>query len=206
MNKSIKRHIYRYGFVYILLIVISIALWTWLVPAKVRYKAEEKVGIFAGVKSGDESLFVSVIVEKKIETIKQVDVYTSDSDYYLFGTMISSIGQYSCDFFILPLGYFDDNIITSLCLEIDETILKKTFGDKYDCYSLDSKSYGIKLFKEDGTLYLADFIGYEDEPTKQFVLVFNKSSVNNMSLHADNMGKTNNGVDSVKALLEYEKE
>lgn len=206
MNKSIRRHIFRYGFVYLLLIVLSIALWTWLVPAKVRYKANEKVGIFVGVKSGDESLFTSVIEKEEIETIKQINVYTSDPSYSLFGTMISSVGQHSCDFFLLPIGYFDKNIISSLCLEIDESLLKETFGDKYDCYSLDSKTYGLKLFKEDGSLFLNDFISYEDELSKEYILVFNKTSMNNMSLHKDNNGETDNGVKAARALLNYEKE
>ena len=202
MNRRLKRHIYRFFPLYGVALAVSICLWTWLVPSKVAYTKAEKIGIFAGVKTGNEPLFSSVILSS-CSGVKQVDVYSCDPSDSYFGTMVGSKGRYSCDFFLLPLGSFEDSLVQSLCAPLKQEDLKSNFGGDYDYFLIEGRTYGFKLYKEE-TRCLSSFLTYGDEATDQYLLLFNRESENLNTLLQDRSGKTSNAVSAVKALFSYE--
>lgn len=203
-SERLKRFSKRYWFVYLAIIVFSIALWSWLIPAKNRYSSKEKIGIFAAIKSGDENLF-SQVIKGDNSNVKEVDVFSSVPSDSLFGISLSSKGKTSSDFFILPSSGYDENLIMSLCAPLDNDKLLSAFGNGYDLFELNRRTYGLKLFK-DGETYLNSFLTYDDEESKEYILVFNRLSKNNSSIYNANGEETNNGVLAAKALLNYEEE
>ncbi len=203
MNKAVKNHFRRFFPLYGAALIVSILLWTWLIPSKVAYTKAEKIGIFAGCKSGDESLFSSVILSN-VEEVKQVDVYSCDPSDSYYGTVIGSKGKYSCDFFLLPEGSFEDSLVQSLCAPLKQEDLSSCFGEGFDYFSIEGRTYGIKLYKGERR-YLSSFLSYDDESSKDYLLLFNRESENLNTLLQDRGGVNDNAVRAAKALLDYGK-
>ena len=100
MNKKmIKEHLIYFSWLYVITLIFSIALWLWVLPAKTKIKASEKVGVFVGIKTIDDIALKEKIMNNDQELLDTI-IYYQDVDNYYFTSYLQSAGKQSSDFFI----------------------------------------------------------------------------------------------------------
>ena len=176
MNKKlIKNHFLYFGWIYVLIAALSVILSLWLLPAKTRLKAYEKVGIFLAIKTYDGEVLKDNILEKD-NSLLSVDIYAESPDNYYFASYLQSAGKQSSDIFITSKTAISEKYIQSYCAFLDVNKWQNEFSHADELLSIDGRAYGFKLDKSNAVLNSA--LTFDDEADEDFYLLINRNSKN----------------------------
>lgn len=176
MNKKlIKEHFLYFGWVYLIIAAISIALSLWILPAKTRLKSYEKVGIFLAIQTYNGEVLKNKILEND-DSLLDVDVYAENPTNYYFASYLQSAGKQSSDFFITSKTAINEEYIQSYCAFLSTEKWRGEFVHAEELLTINERNYGFKLDKNNPVLQSA--LSFEDEVEEDFYLLINRNSKN----------------------------
>lgn len=196
-NRVIGTHLKKFFIAYILSAVVITFIVGWAVDLKARPDKDQRIGVFIGAESFDESKLNDIFTAVRPNYIKTVDLnFYLNTDAYF--DMYLTIKGADSDIFILSEEKFS-NANISVFLPIDTIVAQSLFGKRDLLYDGDV-CYGIKIYDKDlkeGPL--SDVIGFSlGETDRNYYILFNK-----MSRHARELNGSlyNGAVDMIKELL-----
>ena len=201
MNKKmIKEHLIYFSWLYVITLIFSIALWLWVLPAKTKIKASEKVGVFVGIKTIDDIALKEKIMNNDQELLDTI-IYYQDVDNYYFTSYLQSAGKQSSDFFILPSSISND-LIQTLCISFTPDEWSAEFNNVTDFKKIDEKAYGILLNKNDESLN--KIFSFDDEKDEDYYLFINRKSNNFKGFYEPNNKqiKTDHALKAIHTIID----
>lgn len=202
IRAPLSQHIKSYYWCYLLALLLPIALWTWVIPAKVAPTKAETVNVFVGAKTVESDLVQAVMEEKADPGVLKMDVFQCDPEYSLFGTVIGSAGKEQCDFFILSPSSVDINVIHSLMGFLPEESWRAEFPEASEMFVSESRTYGFLL--NDIMPSLDSYITLDDEKYSDYYVFLNRESKNFGSFFQAEESESGNALAALHALLDYE--
>lgn len=216
-RQSLKRHFISFSPAYIAILVLSIVLWTWLIPAKLVYKNYEKVGIFYGLDSVEDAKVQTAIMENDSKVL-DVESYIYPPSSNRYGSYVQTAGKYRSDFLIMPKSSSDyamtDLVMEQVCAPLDEgweTFFATSLpqGD-ISYYSLDGVKYGVLLNPYTSTFLYQEMTMDDEEKDDNgnllsYYLFINHSSLNFGSYLNKDTSETGIALKALRRLFEVAK-
>ena len=202
MNKKIiKVHFLFFGWVYVLIAIISIVLSLWLLPAKTQLKSYEKVGIFLAIKTYDETVLKENVLAND-DSLLSVEIYAESPANYYFASYLQSAGKQSSDIFITSKNAINDEYIQSYCAFLDASKWQEEFLKAEELLAINGRNYGFKLDKNNPILESA--LSFEDEADEDFYLLINRNSKNfgDFYVKSGNQVESNHALKAVHTLID----
>jgi len=176
MNKKlIKNHFLYFGWIYILIALISVIFSLWVLPAKTKLKSYEKVGIFLAIKTYSGEVLKNTILNND-DSLLAVDIYAENPDNYYFASYLQSAGKQSSDIFITSRNAISEQYIQSYCAFLDANKWQNEFDKANDLLMINDRVYGFKLDKNNSLLESS--LSFNDEVEEDFYLLINRESKN----------------------------
>ena len=195
MKRAFALHLKRYFWAYLLAGVFSVSIWTWVIPAKTKPKAKERVGVFVAAKVVDQEKMKARILAQGDDTLLEAEIYVQDPDSLYFGPSIQSSGRRSSDFYLLPSDIGDD-WIRSLCPGFSDIAWEETFPELGEPYHIGEQCYGRKV-------ELRDYLSEETDQEKDYYLFLNRYSKNFGSFYVppEKSAESSHGIEAIHALF-----
>lgn len=200
---------------YLLIIIASVALWSYVFSFITALKPEEKVTVFIGSYVTESNIPYEYLDENKPEYLKAVEVSNNSIDPN-FGAILKVFGYGEADILILPESKISKDGVATLYSEISDESLS-LFPDEFGYFlGENGKTYGIKVYDAETKTKLISFLDYvpdlkedaaesEKEKVEDYYLLFNKNSLHLGSLAgSDNDDKMNGAITIAQKLFDYE--
>lgn len=188
MNSKLYQNFSKYIHLYLINGFLAVFLATLIVNVSVKATAKEKVSIFIGSYTCEVTSLKSYLYAQDHGDIKEIEInhYSTTDDYYKYYLNLqvrtsdiiivqaSDITRMNFDYFV----EFDEELSSSL------GITSNPF------YQHENKKYGLCLSsKNEGTLYLSDYIKYQKDDVilderEDFYLFINSKS-NHVGAYGD---------------------
>lgn len=203
--KAFLSSLKRFWAVYALFLVLSPLLALWGSNLITRAKDYEKIGIFAGGRTVDDTKMSSLVLEK-MPSLVETNVFPIDPISNSYKSYFLSAGVVSSDVFVVPTKSLSDVIFQSYFLELSSDSWKAFSSVSLTPFSVEGRIYGFLVSTVSNSLLLDSFMSYSDEDSQDYMIGFNRNSTNLSGLTPLVKEGTDHAIMGLKYLIDYQGE
>lgn len=179
---DVKKIIMEHWYVFVLWLLATLLLASWLFPWLTHVSREEKLSVFVGSYTMDTGELRDKLENGKPESLLELDVYSAALDDGLYDAFYTTYGLSYADVMVVPRQAVE-KIASSEngnLADFFAVIPQETFSDKdWSYYSVGDANYGIRIYDSEMGQSFCSLIDFtKDSKEKQdYYILFNKDSV-----------------------------
>lgn len=135
-----NKHLWRYWYVYLLLIASSIIGTIYYCDFINRPKNEETINLFVASYTQKSEPLYDYLKEKAPDYLREINITLVNPKSADFGYFMVNKGLNKADIFILPESYLFDDLLNNQFVTLNEEVI-----DSYFTYTTDSSNHGVLL-------------------------------------------------------------
>lgn len=135
-----NKHLWRYWYVYLLLIVSSVIGTIYYCDFINRPKNEETINLFVASYTQKSEPIYDYLKEKAPDYLREINITLVNPKSADFGYFMVNKGLNKADMFILPESYLFDDLLNNQFVTLNEEVI-----NPYFTYTTDSSNHGVLL-------------------------------------------------------------
>ena len=135
-----NKHLWRYWYVYLLLIASSVIGTIYYCDFINRPKNEETINLFVASYTQKSEPLYDYFKEKAPDYLREINITLVNPKSADFGYFMVNKGLNKADIFILPESYLFDDLLNNQFVTLNEEVI-----DSYFTYTTDSSNHGVLL-------------------------------------------------------------